>query len=193
MSVRGSGAGATASEAIAIASNSRLGSCGTTSPLRANPHKLDASPHLTSSNFLSPSSFVHKVMSVEHFSQKPVYCRTSKQDSTVMATEKASANSSPPVTHTEHLAVNENHPSYRHSTVDGEQAYGEHGPLVDHKVPQEDVVRSEPDLRWSRIRHYLREPFSEFWVSLSVCSCQNASVDSSNRASSFSSCLATEL
>ena len=35
--------------------------------------------------------------------------------------------------------------------------------LVDHKIPQEDVVQSEPDLRWSRIRHYMREPFSEFF------------------------------
>ena len=41
-------------------------------------------------------------------------------------------------------------------------AYAEHGPLVDHKIPQDDVVQQGTDLAWSRIRHYLREPFAEF-------------------------------
>ena len=81
-----------------------------------------------------------------------------------MAMEKTSANSSPPVTHTENLRVDNNDPDYRNSTIEGQPAYGEHGPLVDHKIPQEEAVQAEPDLRWSRIRHYLREPFSEFWV-----------------------------
>ena len=42
--------------------------------------------------------------------------------------------------------------------------HAEHGPLVDHKIPQNDAVPSSPDLAWSRIRHGLREPFAEFWA-----------------------------
>lgn len=42
--------------------------------------------------------------------------------------------------------------------------HAEHGPLVDHKIPQDDAVPSSPDLTWSRIRQQLREPFAEFWV-----------------------------
>jgi hypothetical protein len=49
------------------------------------------------------------------------------------------------------------------SAPDDAPAFAEHGPLVDHKIPQADVVQQEPDLTWSRIRHYLREPFSEFF------------------------------
>ncbi|ETI24730.1 hypothetical protein G647_04100 [Cladophialophora carrionii CBS 160.54] len=78
-----------------------------------------------------------------------------------MALEKESLSSTPPATHNEHGIFHTPH-EYRHTTVDGVAAYAEHGPLVDHKVPQEDVVESEPDLAWSRIRHYMREPFSEF-------------------------------
>lgn len=43
------------------------------------------------------------------------------------------------------------------------QPYAEHGAVIDHKIPQDDVVQAEPDLLWSRIRHTLREPFSEFF------------------------------
>jgi len=76
-----------------------------------------------------------------------------------MSLEKES-NPSPPVSHDEGIF---HHPhEYRHTTVQGQPAYAEHGPLVDHKIPQEDVVQSEPDLVWSRIRHYCREPFAEF-------------------------------
>jgi aquaglyceroporin related protein, other eukaryote len=39
----------------------------------------------------------------------------------------------------------------------------EHGALIDHHVPQEDAVQAEPDLLWSRIRHYFRDPLSEFF------------------------------
>jgi aquaglyceroporin related protein len=39
--------------------------------------------------------------------------------------------------------------------------HAEHGALIDHKIPQAVVV--QPDLLWSRIRHTLREPFSEFF------------------------------
>ena len=51
----------------------------------------------------------------------------------------------------------------RSTAVPGEPAYAEHGALIDHKIPQEDVVQAEPDLLWSRGRRYLREPFSEFF------------------------------
>jgi len=35
--------------------------------------------------------------------------------------------------------------------------------MIDHKIPQAAAVQAEPDLAWSRIRHTLREPFSEFF------------------------------
>lgn len=41
--------------------------------------------------------------------------------------------------------------------------HAEHGPVIDHKIPQDHVVQAQPDLAWSRIRHTLREPFSEFF------------------------------
>jgi aquaglyceroporin related protein len=43
-----------------------------------------------------------------------------------------------------------------------EQGYAEHGPGIDHQITQENVIESKPDLLWSRIRHYMRDPFSEF-------------------------------
>ena len=51
----------------------------------------------------------------------------------------------------------------RRSSVPNQPAYQEHGPLVDHKIPQADAVQAEPDLLWSRIRHFLREPLAEFF------------------------------
>jgi len=51
----------------------------------------------------------------------------------------------------------------RRTSVQGEPAHAEHGPMIDHKIPQADAVEAEPDLAWSRIRHTLREPFSEFF------------------------------
>lgn len=44
--------------------------------------------------------------------------------------------------------------------------YAEHGAPIDHVGPQEEVVQAQPDLAWSRIRHMLREPFSEFFGTL---------------------------
>lgn len=41
-------------------------------------------------------------------------------------------------------------------------SYAEHGPLVDD-IQDKDIKPSHPDLTWSRVRHYLREPFAEFW------------------------------
>ena len=46
--------------------------------------------------------------------------------------------------------------------ISATEGYAEHGAPVDHKGPQEDVVQASPDLAWSRVRRYLREPFSEF-------------------------------
>lgn len=42
-------------------------------------------------------------------------------------------------------------------------AYAEHGPGIDHKIPQAHEIPSKPHLAWSRIRHAMREPFSEFF------------------------------
>ena len=41
--------------------------------------------------------------------------------------------------------------------------HAEHGAPIDHHGPQQDAVQAQPDLVWSRIRHQLREPFSEFF------------------------------
>lgn len=41
--------------------------------------------------------------------------------------------------------------------------HAEHGALIDHHVPQEEAVQAKPDLLWSRIRHYFRDPLSEFF------------------------------
>lgn len=126
-------------------------------------HKRHASPQLTLQSSAFLFQFSSLIMNVEQSSRKPVEPVKTKEDIFVMSTEKASQTSSPLATHAEHLAAESQHPDYRPTSVPGQPAYGEHGVLVDHKVPQEDVVQSEPDLRWSRIRHYLREPFSEFF------------------------------
>ncbi|KAL6249576.1 glycerol channel [Rhinocladiella similis] len=86
------------------------------------------------------------------------------KETRTMAQEKDSTSSTPPATHNEDLRHHHPQPhEYRHTTVDGQPAFAEHGALVDHKVPQEDLVQSEPDLLWSRVRHFCREPFSEFF------------------------------
>lgn len=63
---------------------------------------------------------------------------------------------SPAVSHDEGLQIN-----HDYSTPD-RTPYSEHGPGIDHKIPQEDVVQEGRGLLWSRIRHTMREPFSEF-------------------------------
>ncbi|EXJ90775.1 aquaglyceroporin like protein, other eukaryote [Capronia coronata CBS 617.96] len=65
------------------------------------------------------------------------------------------------VDHNEHLDIPLT--DRRQTSVADVPAFAEHGPLVDHKIPQADAVQQEPDLAWSRIRHKLREPFSEFF------------------------------
>lgn len=42
-------------------------------------------------------------------------------------------------------------------------AYAEHGALVDHHGPQENAIPASPELAWSRIRKFLRDPLSEFF------------------------------
>lgn len=44
-----------------------------------------------------------------------------------------------------------------------ESPYAEHGPGIDHNIPQEAAVPLGPDLFWSRIRHTFREPLAEFF------------------------------
>jgi aquaglyceroporin related protein, other eukaryote len=41
--------------------------------------------------------------------------------------------------------------------------HAEHGPTIDHKITQDNVVPASPDLLWSRIRREMREPLAEFW------------------------------
>ncbi|EON69784.1 hypothetical protein W97_09047 [Coniosporium apollinis CBS 100218] len=38
----------------------------------------------------------------------------------------------------------------------------EHGPLIDHNIPQADAIEQRPDLWWNGVRRTLQEPFSEF-------------------------------
>lgn len=45
----------------------------------------------------------------------------------------------------------------------GSGGYAEHGPGIDHKISQVLEKQAKPDLMWSRIRHAMREPFSEFF------------------------------
>jgi aquaglyceroporin related protein len=74
-----------------------------------------------------------------------------------MADEKLpSSNGSTPL-HTEHAGHGVG-PNGTHS-----HAHAEHGPLIDHHIAQDDAVEQSPELTWSRIRHFMREPFSEFF------------------------------
>lgn len=43
-----------------------------------------------------------------------------------------------------------------------EPPYAEHGPVIDRSMTAEAKKKSHPNLTWPRMRHYLREPFSEF-------------------------------
>lgn len=56
-------------------------------------------------------------------------------------------------------------PKYYHEghATSANVPHAEHGPVIDHKIPQDNVVQAQPDLAWSRIRQTLREPFSEFF------------------------------
>ncbi|ESZ94779.1 aquaglyceroporin like protein [Sclerotinia borealis F-4128] len=84
----------------------------------------------------------------------------------------------PTVSHDQRIEVSDSkhsspNLSLQESTLDGQNmqaissvdsgAYAEHGPGIDHKIPQALEKQSKPDLLWSRIRHAMREPFSEFF------------------------------
>lgn len=78
----------------------------------------------------------------------------------IMAHPKdSSPSSTPPIEHTEHIDMKE----YRKTSVVGLPPLQEHGVAIDHKIPQANVVQAQPDLFWSRTRHTLREPLSEFF------------------------------
>jgi aquaglyceroporin related protein len=64
----------------------------------------------------------------------------------------------PAVSHAEQALIRD---TYKKSIA--LHAHAEHGALIDHDVLQEEAVQAEPDLLWSRIRHYFREPLSEFF------------------------------
>ena len=67
----------------------------------------------------------------------------------------------PSVTQNEHVPAGPT--EKRRTSVFGQVPHAEHGPLIDHKIPQADAVEQEPDLLWSRVRRYFRDPFSEFF------------------------------
>jgi aquaglyceroporin related protein, other eukaryote len=56
---------------------------------------------------------------------------------------------------------------FEHSNTSGEMdrksTYEEHGPGIDHEIPQRDEKPSHPELRWPKIRRYMQGPFGEFW------------------------------
>lgn len=84
------------------------------------------------------------------------------KDIKLMAEPKGSSTSStPPATHQEHL--DDMGREYRTTSVAGLPPLQEHGVAIDHKIPQDNVVQAQPDLFWSRTRHYLREPLAEFF------------------------------
>lgn len=81
---------------------------------------------------------------------------TEKEISFVGAKKHSTSSSTPPATHIENMGL----PERRFSTG---PAHAEHGPAIDHKIPEDDVIPQSPELMWSRIRQMLREPFAEFW------------------------------
>ncbi|KAH6683011.1 aquaporin-like protein [Halenospora varia] len=76
---------------------------------------------------------------------------------------------SPAVSHDEDIHVSKEHKEYLHDGTGNSSEdhvafpYAEHGPGIDHKIPQDEVVPKEPELWWSRVRRTMREPFSEFF------------------------------
>lgn len=74
-----------------------------------------------------------------------------------MEDEKNLSSTGSTPTHTEH-AGHKVHPNGPHL-----HPHAEHGPLIDHNIEQDLAVEQSPDLAWSRIRHFMREPFSEFF------------------------------
>lgn len=76
-----------------------------------------------------------------------------------MSEEKKIGPSSPAISHDEHAQ----HLNGEGSSSDGEKPYEEHGPGIDHHIPQDEVIQAEPELWWSKTRHVIREPLAEFF------------------------------
>ena len=72
-----------------------------------------------------------------------------------------SPSSSPAVSHNEHVEEIKLHKARDFSDSDG--AYAEHGAGIDHQITQDRALQANPELLWSRVRHSMREPFSEFF------------------------------
>lgn len=80
-----------------------------------------------------------------------------------MDEKKTSSAHSPAISHEEHarhLEISNGEGSSSDSEFKG---YEEHGPGIDHKIPQEEEIQAMPDLWWSKQRHMLREPLAEFF------------------------------
>jgi len=75
--------------------------------------------------------------------------------------DKRPSSSSPAASHDEHVEEIKLQKAGDSSDSDG--AYAEHGAGIDHQITQDRAVQAHPELLWSRIRHYMREPFSEFF------------------------------
>ena len=67
-------------------------------------------------------------------------------------------------THDEHASDSSSSQGVEPVPLHQPAPHAEHGPVIDHKIPQEDAIQASPDLTWSRIRRYLREPLAEFFV-----------------------------
>jgi aquaglyceroporin related protein len=81
-----------------------------------------------------------------------------------MSEDRKFVASSPAVSHDEHAKHLEIDDIGEGDSSGSEQkGYEEHGPGIDHHIPQDDVIQAEPKLWWSQTRHFLREPFSEFF------------------------------
>lgn len=69
---------------------------------------------------------------------------------------------SPAVSHEEDISKGHHEQDFMNSK-EALRAYAEHGAAIDHQITQEDAIQAHPELWWSRVRHYMREPFSEFF------------------------------
>jgi len=57
----------------------------------------------------------------------------------------------------------EHHPvTLTKSSDDSLRTLAEHGPVIDHQIPQADARESNPALRWGGVRRHMQDAFSEF-------------------------------
>ncbi|CZR67948.1 related to channel proteins [Phialocephala subalpina] len=80
---------------------------------------------------------------------------TSEKDITLLPPSPGS----PTVSHDEHPKHLQESPA--DSSTGSHHGYEEHGPGIDHKIPQENEIQAHPELWWSRQRHFLREPLAD--------------------------------